>query len=204
MYEQVETEKNVVGEGGWQPIATLKDEYGGVTHIVEDDGCYILLNGSDDTPYKISAWIYSESFEVLRRLPPPSGARVKQPDNDMNKYISYEGMPVYTRKVDADAGVCTVKVYAVKIVEVLAADYLGHYRLGVEGRLQTVTVSDMWWAAWNPQPGGYYVIMEGSKTYESAEQFEGRYALATSTLKSRGDMPEGRDGVVKPDARIDS
>ncbi len=72
MYKQVETEESAVGEGGWHPVATLKDEYGGVTHVVRDDGCYILINGGVDVPYKISSWIYPEAFEVLKTLPPPT------------------------------------------------------------------------------------------------------------------------------------
>jgi len=26
------------------PLATLKDEYGGVSHIIKDDGCFVLIN----------------------------------------------------------------------------------------------------------------------------------------------------------------
>ncbi len=78
MYKQVKTEESAVGEGGWHPVATLKDEYGGVTHIVRDDGCYILINGGVDLPFRISAWIYPEAFEVLKKLPSPTRAAARK------------------------------------------------------------------------------------------------------------------------------
>lgn len=54
------------------PIATLKDEYGGISHITLDDHCYVLINGSADRPFRTSAWWYREAVEALRTLPLPS------------------------------------------------------------------------------------------------------------------------------------
>ena len=53
------------------PIATLKDEYGGISHIILDDHCYVLLNGSENEPFGMSAWWYKEAVEALRTLPLP-------------------------------------------------------------------------------------------------------------------------------------
>lgn len=54
-----------------KPVATLKDESGGVSHIAIDDHCYILLNGSKDRPFRISSWWYKEAVKALRKLPLP-------------------------------------------------------------------------------------------------------------------------------------
>jgi len=54
-----------------EPIATLKDEHGGISHIVQDDHCYVLYNGSKDRPFNISAWWYKEAIAVLKNLPFP-------------------------------------------------------------------------------------------------------------------------------------
>lgn len=55
------------------PVSTLRDEYGGVTHIVVDDHCYVLLQGSDNEPLAglvpVSHW-YPEAVEAMRALPP--------------------------------------------------------------------------------------------------------------------------------------
>lgn len=114
--------------------------------------------------------------------------------DDMNKYISDEGMPKYQRKVDTDAGVETVEVRAVKIVDVSLWK-------GESGRIGTLCVerpfaprdvSRMWCVCWAPEPGGYFVINDslgGLNTYESAEQFENRYArapVADLTMTAKG------------------
>lgn len=50
------------------PLATLKDEYGGISHIIEDDHCFVLLNGSKDRPFaKVYHW-YLEAVEALKTL----------------------------------------------------------------------------------------------------------------------------------------
>jgi len=46
------------------PVATLKDEYGGVSHIVIDDHCYVLVN--DRTIVK--HW-FTEAVTALQLLP---------------------------------------------------------------------------------------------------------------------------------------
>ena len=74
MYRKVETRSTSVGSWG-KPVATLKDNHGGISHFVVDDGCYVLLNlvpthrPSNDRKFKPSAWIYPEAFEVLKTLP---------------------------------------------------------------------------------------------------------------------------------------
>ena len=54
------------------PVATLRDEYGGVSHIIVDDHCYVLVNGSyRDGFVTVKHW-YREAVEALKRLPNPS------------------------------------------------------------------------------------------------------------------------------------
>lgn len=55
-----------------RPVATLKDEHGGVSHIIVDDHCYVLVNGSDDRPFSMVAWWYREAVAALQQLPLPS------------------------------------------------------------------------------------------------------------------------------------
>ncbi len=55
------------------PVATLKDEYGGVSHIIVDDHCYVLVNGSNTNPvFKTVKHWYREAVAALRTLPDPS------------------------------------------------------------------------------------------------------------------------------------
>ncbi len=53
------------------PVATLKDEYGGVSHIIEDDHCYVLVNGSYDRGFGTVKHWYPEAVDALRTLPTP-------------------------------------------------------------------------------------------------------------------------------------
>lgn len=46
------------------PVATLKDEYGGVSHIIIDDHCYVLVNGTKTVKH----W-YKEAVAALQTLP---------------------------------------------------------------------------------------------------------------------------------------
>jgi len=56
--------------GAWvQPIATLKDEYGGISHIIEDDHCYVLINGSKDRIFKMTHHWYAEAIKAVEFLP---------------------------------------------------------------------------------------------------------------------------------------
>lgn len=53
------------------PVASLRDEYGGVSHIIIDDHCYVLVNGEDNGPYGTSSHWYKEAVQLLRTLPDP-------------------------------------------------------------------------------------------------------------------------------------
>ena len=57
------------------PVATLKDEYGGVSHIILDDHCYVLCNGSADNGIftMVKHW-YPEAVDAMRTLPTPTPA----------------------------------------------------------------------------------------------------------------------------------
>ena len=52
------------------PAATLKDEYGGVSHIIIDDHCYVLVNGEDDQGRcaMVKHW-FTEAVVALQGLP---------------------------------------------------------------------------------------------------------------------------------------
>lgn len=52
-------------------IATLKDEHGGVSHIITDDHCYLLYNGSEGGTFVPAHHWYREAIEALRTLPLP-------------------------------------------------------------------------------------------------------------------------------------
>ena len=71
MYKlQEKPDEKVVLEGGSEhaPLATLKDEYGGISHIIDDDSCYVLVNGAKDRPFrKVYHW-YKGAAEVLVKL----------------------------------------------------------------------------------------------------------------------------------------
>ncbi len=54
------------------PVATLKDEYGGISHIIVDDHCYVLVNGSNDRPFRSVKHWYPEAVDAMRTLPTPS------------------------------------------------------------------------------------------------------------------------------------
>lgn len=49
-------------------IITLKDEHGGESKIIEDDGCYVLYNKVGDE-YEPSPYIYPEAFNAMKKLP---------------------------------------------------------------------------------------------------------------------------------------
>jgi len=53
------------------PIVTLKDEYGGISHIIEDDHCYVLVNGSAERGFATVRHWYPEAVEALKTLPNP-------------------------------------------------------------------------------------------------------------------------------------
>ena len=75
MYQQVETDKEIVWNSSIQPVATLADEYGGRMQIVVDDHCFVLLikhkDFSEEEPkeyYCPSSWWNKEAAEVLKTL----------------------------------------------------------------------------------------------------------------------------------------
>ena len=83
MYKRVETVQSITLDNGSEvaPVATLADEYGGVSHWIVDDHCYVLVNmfqpkdgypaDQEPKPYgKMVAWIYAEALDVLKELPP--------------------------------------------------------------------------------------------------------------------------------------
>ena len=54
------------------PVATLKDEYGGISHIIVDDHCYVLVNGSCERGFATVKHWYKEAVQALQGLPLPS------------------------------------------------------------------------------------------------------------------------------------
>jgi len=54
--------------GGWvTPVITLTDEFGGVSHIIEDDHCFVLVNRVADNWAKSYYW-FREAAEALVSL----------------------------------------------------------------------------------------------------------------------------------------
>lgn len=43
--EKPDETAQLAGGGKVRPLVTLKDEYGGICHIIMDDNCYVLING---------------------------------------------------------------------------------------------------------------------------------------------------------------
>lgn len=77
MYQlQKNPDKEAITNNGSKisPIATLKDEYGGISHIATDDHCYVLFNGSADRPFASVKHWYREAVEALKDLPLPKNA----------------------------------------------------------------------------------------------------------------------------------
>ena len=57
----------------WKSVVSLKDDAGGITHIVKDDGCYLLYHGSERRGnYHRSSYIFPEAHAALKELPDPS------------------------------------------------------------------------------------------------------------------------------------
>lgn len=72
-YRQVETDKEITLGNGItvHPVATLKDESGGVAQWYIDDHCYVLCLKQEDGTYKRTSYIFKEAFKVLKTLPEP-------------------------------------------------------------------------------------------------------------------------------------
>ena len=61
----------ILGNGSTvNPIATLKDESGGVSHIIRDDHCYVLINGAEDRLFEMVSHWYAEAAEALKSFGP--------------------------------------------------------------------------------------------------------------------------------------
>jgi hypothetical protein len=74
-YKQVETEKEITMSNSKSimlPVATLKDEVGGVCQIINDDHCYVVCLKQKDGTYKPTTHIFKEAFEVLLKLECPN------------------------------------------------------------------------------------------------------------------------------------
>ncbi len=72
MKERLETpDKKAELRGGLsvRPVCTLRDEHGGKTHITVDDGCYVLLEGSDENGYTWAYHWHQAAVEALKSLP---------------------------------------------------------------------------------------------------------------------------------------
>lgn len=71
MYKQIKTKKNLVLKNGSDVFvaASLKDEYGGESHIIVDDNCYVLVNGNKERGYSTVKHWYKESIQILKTLP---------------------------------------------------------------------------------------------------------------------------------------
>jgi hypothetical protein len=52
-----------------KPIATLKNEYGDVSHIIKEDHCYVLINKiCRGGPFKRSYYWFPEVVDALKHL----------------------------------------------------------------------------------------------------------------------------------------
>ena len=80
MYQlQEKPDKEIILENGARhsPLATLKDEYGGIAQICVDDHCYVLYlaaleeMASTGTPYRITTHWFSEAVATLKKMPMP-------------------------------------------------------------------------------------------------------------------------------------
>lgn len=56
----------------WTSVVSLRDNAGGIAHIVVDDHCYILYQGSNDRGFRRYHYIYSEIHNALKGLPDPA------------------------------------------------------------------------------------------------------------------------------------
>ncbi|CAH0998026.1 hypothetical protein EMA8858_04161 [Emticicia aquatica] len=75
MYKQVQTDSKIILNGSKSfvsPIATLKDEYGGICQIIKDDHCYVICLKGENNYYSPTSYIFKEVFEVLKYLPIPT------------------------------------------------------------------------------------------------------------------------------------
>ena len=85
---QEKPDKEIILENGARntPLATLKDEYGGVAQICIDDHCYVLyllyciesrLGGKSEFYSSTTHW-FTEAVVVLKKMPLPTGGNKEQ------------------------------------------------------------------------------------------------------------------------------
>lgn len=48
-----------------EPLVTLTDDWGGVSHIIKDDHCYVLINGTREADFVRTSWWYHEAILAL-------------------------------------------------------------------------------------------------------------------------------------------
>ena len=74
MYRVVDTHKPFRTLSGAEaaPILTLEDEYGGICHITEEDGCYISYLYIEDSGFVPITHIFSELYDALCKLGTPT------------------------------------------------------------------------------------------------------------------------------------
>ena len=66
------SEKIISKWSGCKPRATLKDEYGGVAHIINDDHCYVLLlNDTSGHGFVAVKHWFKEAVGAVQSLPLP-------------------------------------------------------------------------------------------------------------------------------------
>jgi hypothetical protein len=72
MYKKVTTQRTARLENGEniKPVATMKNEYGGVAHVWIDDGCYVLGLESPTTKAVLPThYIFPEALALMQTLP---------------------------------------------------------------------------------------------------------------------------------------
>ena len=76
LQEKPDREITLVSGNKITPLATLKDEYGGIAQICIDDHCYVLYLGHHSEEkgeaYRIATHWFSEAVAVLKKMPLPS------------------------------------------------------------------------------------------------------------------------------------
>ena len=76
----------------FHPVATLKDEHGGVAHIAVDDGCYVLCLERDDGCIWSTHW-FKEVLGAVQSLPtnPRDSLRYDQTSGEMFPVAQHSG-----------------------------------------------------------------------------------------------------------------
>ena len=74
MYKQVKTDSKItmsVSKSIVTPLKTLKDDFGGVVQIINDDNCYVICIKNKYEEYTPTTHIFKEVFDALLELPSP-------------------------------------------------------------------------------------------------------------------------------------